>query len=167
MNNIKVNKIIPMNIIFPLKGDEVLLGIKTRKIAAGLRNGYGGKQEQGETMIQSCVNELYKESGLKAKPADFKKIAEAYFYIHKNNGTMTLNYCDVFSIEKWSGNPKSSEEVIDPQWFNIKELPLDRMMPDAKYWVPKILTGEQLRVTVHYDEDRKNILEEIQIEEIN
>lgn len=135
-------KTVPMNIIFPLRGEEVLLGIKTRKIGVGAYNGYGGKQEDGDTMIESCVKELEKEAGLKANPENFKKIAVIDFFVHKKDGSINLHKCDIFTVTKWIGEPQSTEEMANPKWFPIANLPFDRMMPDTESWVVQTLKGE-------------------------
>ncbi len=162
MEDIRVDKITPMNIIFPLRGDDVLLGIKTRKIGVGLFNGWGGKQEAHQTMLQSCVAEFKKESGLDSREQDFIKVAEVSFYIHKNDGRIVLNQCDIFFIERFTGTPQVTEEMREPTWFPKNKLPWSKMMIDAPFWVPQILAGERMRYQIHYDDDRKNILGSIQ-----
>ena len=137
-----IDKTIPMNIIFPIRGEEVLLAIKTRKIGVGMFNGYGGKLEAGETMLESCAKELQIESGLKANPEDFKKIAVIDFYVHKPDNTTVLHKCDIFTVEKWTGEPQSTEEMDNPTWFKISELPFSKMMPDTESWVNQVLTGK-------------------------
>ncbi|EIW71045.1 hypothetical protein TREMEDRAFT_59989 [Tremella mesenterica DSM 1558] len=54
------------SLVFPLdiKGRRVLLGRKKRGFGIGLWNGFGGKLDQGETMDQCVIRELYEECGL-------------------------------------------------------------------------------------------------------
>lgn len=161
MEQFELKKIVPMNIIFPIKGSKVLLAIKTRKIGIGLFNGYGGKQEADQTMLQSCVEELIKEAGLLATEKDFTKIAEVNFFIHKNDGTVVLNKCDIFTVSNFSGEPKESEEMIRPTWFDIEHIPHNKMMEDAAFWVQRVINGERLNVEVHYNEERTKIIRSI------
>ncbi len=41
-----------------VKDDEVMLGIKTKKIGAGCRNGYGGGIEPDELIKEAAIREL-------------------------------------------------------------------------------------------------------------
>lgn len=154
MEDIKFDKIVLMNIIFVLRGSKVLLAIKTRKIGVGLYNGYGGKKEEDQTMAESCADELFTEGKLKANPEDFTQIGVVNFFIHKNDGTIVLNKCDIFTVVRFSGEPQESEEMIRPTWFEINDLPLRRMMHDADFWVPRMLKGERIEVEIHLDESR-------------
>lgn len=165
MRDIKVDKIVPMNIIFPLRGEgenqEVLLGIKTRKIGVGLFNGYGGKVDEGDTMTESAAKELEKESGLSCRPEDFVKVAVVDFYIHKDDGRIVLNQCDIFLISKFEGTAEKTVEMENPTWFPINELPLGKMMIDASNWIPHILHGNKIYVQIHYNENRTEILKPV------
>jgi hypothetical protein len=170
MEDIKADKVVPMNIIFPLRGEgakrEVLLGIKTRKIGVGLFNGYGGKVEGADTMTQSAAKELLKESGLGANPADFEKVAVVDFYIHKNDDTIVLNKCDIFFITKFVGEPKATAEMKNPTWYLVSDLPLQQMMPDARFWIPLILNGDRIHVQIQYNEERTKIVGAIHSEQL-
>ena len=171
MEEIKVARTVLMNIIFPLRGEgenqQVLLGIKTRKIGVGLYNGFGGKVELGETMFVSAANEFSKEAGVTALPESFVKVAEGNFYTHKNDGGVTLFKCDILFISEFKGEPKDSEEMENLQWFTFSDLPLAHMMPGDRFWIPKVLRGENIRVTVHYNEDRTKLLQNAFIEHID
>lgn len=167
MEDVKVSKIVPMNIIFPIRGDKVLLGIKTRKIGIGKFNGWGGKVESGETIYEAAARELLKESGLKAKPHDFKKIAEVYFYIHKEDKNVNLNYCDIFLVENFTGEPHDTEEMVNPTWFPIQGIPTSKMMIDADLWIPSTLNGNRLIWKIHLNHDRTKILGTISSERLN
>ncbi len=158
MEDIKVDKVVPMNIIFPLRGSKVLLATKTRKIGINCLNGYGGKQEDGQTMTESCAEELFKESNLRALPQDFNQIGVVNFFIHKKDGRIVLNKCDIFTVTNFSGEPTESEEMTTPTWFEINKIPLNRMMIDAVFWVKRMLNGERIEVEIHLDENRKQIL---------
>ena len=47
---------------FPVQTGRVLLGLKMRKIGAGLWNGYGGEIEAGETPEEATCRELLQEA---------------------------------------------------------------------------------------------------------
>lgn len=56
-----------LNLVFCLRENRhVLLGMKKRGFGKGKWNGFGGKVEQGETMVESAVRELKEEAGITA-----------------------------------------------------------------------------------------------------
>ena len=56
-----------LNLIFILRDRQVLLGLKKRGFGKGKWNGFGGKVEVEETMLESVLRELEEESGLTAE----------------------------------------------------------------------------------------------------
>lgn len=149
------------NIIFVLADDKVLLGIKTRKIGVGKRNGYGGGVETGQTMEESAAAELLAEASLISEPKDFKKIGVVDFYNHFDDGTAKLVKCEILTLTKWSGTPKSSPEMLDPQWFPIDHLPFDDMMVADRDWVTKFLYGEVNYAEVHQTDHQTRLLQPV------
>ena len=51
---------------------RLLLGLKKTGFGAGNYNGYGGKIEKGETMINCAIRELEEESGSKLSAEDLR-----------------------------------------------------------------------------------------------
>jgi hypothetical protein len=49
---------------------------------------------------------------------------------------------DVFICDIWRNDPKESEECGVPQWYSTEELPFDRMLPDASYWMKRVLSRQ-------------------------
>ncbi|HMS91425.1 MAG TPA: NUDIX domain-containing protein, partial [Candidatus Absconditabacterales bacterium] len=49
--------------VFNSKG-QILLGMKKRGFGMGNRNGFGGKNHEGETIIQTALRELSEEAGI-------------------------------------------------------------------------------------------------------
>jgi 8-oxo-dGTP diphosphatase/2-hydroxy-dATP diphosphatase len=49
---------------FVVIGDKILLGMKKRGIGEGMWNGFGGKPEPGETILQAAYRELKEECGI-------------------------------------------------------------------------------------------------------
>eukprot|EP00729_Bicosta_minor_P028396 gene28396-12164_t len=47
-----------------LETSRILLGMKKRGFGAGKWNGFGGKVEVGETIVEGAVREMQEESGL-------------------------------------------------------------------------------------------------------
>ena len=61
------------------KNDEVLLAMKKRGFGEGKYNGIGGKVEDGETVKDAAVRELYEEVGVHTN--EMEKIAEITFLV--------------------------------------------------------------------------------------
>jgi len=129
---------------FLIKNDEeILLAMKKRGFGQGKWNGIGGKLDlnQGDKDIfDAALREMKEESGVAVK--DMEKVAILNFYFpYQKRWDQEVH---VFVSRNWEGEPKESEE-IKPRWFKLKEIPFDKMWPDDKFWLPKILKGEKLR----------------------
>ena len=57
----------------------------------------------------------------------------------------------VFVARAWSGQLVASDE-LDPVWFPVAELPLDRMWDVYQYWLPRVLGGESLNAEFVFDD---------------
>ena len=62
----------------------------------------------------------------------------------------------VFTTADWTGEAVETPEIT-PQWFDVTDLPLDRMWDDAKRWLPQILAGERLGALFTYAEDCETV----------
>lgn len=64
-----------------------------------------------------------------------------------------VNYpCHVFMADKWTGEPVESDEM-KPMWFNVNNLPYDKMFSDDKLWINRVLAGEMLECKFKFDDD--------------
>lgn len=153
---------------FPIKGDEVLLGRKMKKIGAGCRNGYGGGIEDGETSRRSIIRELETESGgVKALPNALDKVAEIYFRNTKTDGDTFTCKVHVYFLYRWEGDFQSTDEVSDPTWFKKQELPLDEMMPADREWLPIVLSGRKIIGKASYGPFQQSLLEPVKIQYVD
>lgn len=154
-------------VCLPVKGREVLLAMKTRKIGMGCWNGYGGGVEDGETLIECAIRELEEESGLKAKQEDFEKVAIAEFHNEKSDGTVFVSKVHFYLLKKWEGEPEEFEVMITPTFFDINNLPFDKMMPADKEFFPLILNGKKVLVESYYSPFQKELKREVKITEVD
>jgi|FLOH01.1.fsa_nt_gi 8-oxo-dGTP diphosphatase / 2-hydroxy-dATP diphosphatase len=143
------------------KDKKVLLGLKKRGFAEGVWNGYGGKVDFDETIEEAVIREMKEESTVVIK--EFEKFAELDFiFKEKTDWNQRVH---VFIADKWSGNPVETEEMT-PQWFNINDLPKDKMWSDDVYWVPLVFDRKKVKATFYFADDNKTIekheLEEVQ-----
>jgi len=49
----------------------------------------------------------------------------------------------------------SETESIKPMWFDIGEIPWERMWADNEYWLPKVLSGQRVDAIFLYSGDNK------------
>ncbi|XP_076244156.1 oxidized purine nucleoside triphosphate hydrolase [Calliopsis andreniformis] len=124
------------SLVFIRKTTEILLGLKKRGFGEGKWNGFGGKVESGETIVQGAIRELKEECGLLAK--DLKKVGILEFEFEGNKVLLEVH---VFETYKYSGKVTESEEMR-PKWYNLKDIPFKQMWPDDEYWFPYMLRGE-------------------------
>lgn len=139
-------------IVFPVKGNTVLLGMKKRGFGAGWWNGFGGKLEPGESFEDSAKRETMEEVGLRLlalEPAAF-----LVFYFEGKPEIANV----VYVSGKFSGKPRETEEMR-PQWFTFTSIPFDDMWPDDRYWVPQALdpTVPPLYMSLYLTKDNEFI----------
>lgn len=154
-------------VCYPIRGDEVLLARKMKKIGAGCWNGYGGGPENGESLPDTAVRELYEESGLIASASDIVKIAIMHFYNTKTDGTVFVAEVHFYTVALWSGEIRSTAEMSDPTWFRRTHLPLDEMMPADRVFLPIALGGKKLIGSAHYGLFQKELKGEVVIREVS
>jgi len=149
-----------------VKNDQVLLGLKMKKIGAGCRNGYGGGIEEGETSIQAAIRELKEETGIVAFPEFFKKVAIIDFNNLKSDGESFVCRVHFFIVSDWIGEAVPTDEMTVPIFFKINNLPFDQMMPADKIFFPLILKGKKIIGRAKYSPFQKELLEDMIIQEV-
>ncbi len=131
-------------------GPEVLLGLKKTGFGSGRWVGLGGHVEEGEKPVAAAVREVEEESGLLVSADTLAHMAALTFLFPARPAWDQT--ADVYTTGVWQGEPAESEEVA-PRWFRHDQLPLDGMWDDARYWLPRVLAGEQVRLTVTFAGD--------------
>ena len=126
---------IKANLLYIIKKNKVLLIYKKKGHGKGLFNGIGGKIKKGEDIIQSIIREAKEEVNLKVKSLHF--CGNINFDDEKGRWQVY-----VFKSDDFEGNPKETDECI-PFWFDIKNVPYDKMWPDDKYWLPLLFKNKK------------------------
>jgi 8-oxo-dGTP pyrophosphatase MutT (NUDIX family) len=134
-NSITKHKI--LTLIFLLRNNQILLGLKKRGFGMGKWNGFGGKVERGESIYESAKRELIEECCL--TPTNLKFIGFITFKYDIEEKPLQVN---VFTSDSFEGEMKETEEM-KPQWFDISDLPYDQMWADDKYWYPLMFENKQ------------------------
>ncbi|KKQ35963.1 MAG: hypothetical protein US50_C0002G0023 [Candidatus Nomurabacteria bacterium GW2011_GWB1_37_5] len=152
-----------------IKDDDVILGLKTKKIGAGCWNGYGGGIEEGETPIKAAIRELEEEVGVTALPEHLEKMAIVDFHNTKSDGDTFVCRVHFFVVKEWNGEPKETNEMvmITPTTFNKNNLPFNKMMPADREFFPLILNGKKIIAKAKYGPFQKELLENVIIQEVD
>jgi len=141
-----------------LEGDKILLGMKKRGFGEGRWNGFGGKVRPNETNEEAMKRELLEEAGLCAlKLEDYGKIE---FEFENDPVKLELHF---YRITSYTGEAIETEEM-KPQWFNINEIPYDKMWPVDKHWLELFVKQKKFGGKVFYKD--KNTLLKAEIKEI-
>lgn len=152
---------------FLVKDDQVLLGMKTKKIGQGCWNGYGGGIEEEETSEQSILRELKEEAKIITSPNYLDKVAVIYFHNTKSDGNVFVCKVHVYLVHKWAGEPKATGEMASPTWFQKDELPLEKMMPADREWLPIVLSGKKIIAEAHYGPFQKVLLKTTELQYVD
>ena len=144
-------KIMTLCIIY--EHPRVLLAMKKRGFGEGRYNGYGGKLEEGETIEEAARREVKEEIGVEV--SELEKLGILQFSFQDNADKIF----DVhhFRVTQYSGEPRETEEM-KPEWFNVNNIPYERMWPDDKYWMPLFFQGKKFQGRCHF-KDKDTILE--------
>lgn len=149
----------PMCLCFILDGPigkptRVLLGHKKRGLGTGNIVGLGGHIDPGESAGRAAAREVTEESGLNVDEGGLRHRADVGFtFPARPSWDQTAA---VFVADDWHGNPVSTDEIT-PEWFALDALPLERMWDDAKYWLPRVLAGERLRIDIVFADDCRTV----------
>jgi len=126
------------------RGGEVLLGLKRHGFGTNLwQHTFAGKVEAGETILAAAGRELFEETGLTAQPEDLVKTALLEYEFVDSNIVPVIMQVHIYSAIRWEGTPVITEEIA-PKWFNVSDIPYERMWPDNKFWLERSLRAEQV-----------------------
>ena len=137
-----------------LHPNKILLGMKKRGFGHGKWNGFGGHPEKGETLVQATVREVKEECNLSVQMLEERGVLT----FHTQDDPHPT-FVHLFVATTWSGDPEESEEML-PQWYSLDDIPYGSMWADDKHWLPKIIKGEYVKGTFHFD-NKDNLLNHI------
>ena len=115
---------------------RILLGMKKIRFGRGKYNGFGGGIENGENPDESAIRETREETGIVIiNPI---KMGEILFQFPTKEPDHFVYF---FRAERFIGIPRETNEMR-PEWFNVTQIPYDKMWSDDIYWLPLLLEGK-------------------------
>ncbi len=142
------------------KEGRILLGMKKRGFGMGRWNGFGGKVEPGETIVDAAKREMLEECGVSIEKMEQVGVHE-FEFDSKQGDILEVH---VFRVDEFSGEPEETEEM-KPEWFAFADIPYDRMWPDDIHWLPLFLEGKKFRTKFLFGEGDVVLEQNIQIVE--
>jgi 8-oxo-dGTP diphosphatase len=132
-------------LVFYLKEGKVLLVKKSSEasISTGMWSGYGGEIMAGESPKRAAVRETEEGSGYKLIVYEENLIfrGKITFYINSN----LMWKIHLFVCEKFSGEPRKTDIMSDPTWFDLLQISSLNMMLGDKLFIPIILEGDIIK----------------------
>lgn len=106
-------------------------------------NGYGGKKDESDISIEdTAIRELKEESDADGNKEDLKYCGKVFFFwpdnLEKKTADMEVHF---YFLEKWRSQPKEGNEMGQPQFFDIENIPYHEMMNGDKLFMPKMFDG--------------------------
>lgn len=144
-------------------GDKVLFGVKKRGFGKSKLVGVGGKVDKGETVEEAAVRETQEEIGVKV--TEYQKVGELIFDNLVYKDKLECHKMHIFIGTAWEGEPVESDE-IDPTWFDVREIPYDKLWEDDQYWLPYVLVGDFVQGYFHFD-GKKNTIDNYWLEPVS
>ena len=147
-------KLLSLIFLLDTPARRVLLGMKKRGFGEGKINGFGGKLEEGETMAECASRELAEESGCCMPATCVQARGRLKFEMLNDSGmldkrtgriipTLKVYVYTAELADVASGTVTESDEML-PEWFDWDEVPLERMWPDDRFWLPTLLAGHDV-----------------------
>ncbi|KAK6539442.1 hypothetical protein TWF694_009666 [Orbilia ellipsospora] len=136
---LKTHKQYTLVIPLDLQRDRVLLGYKLRGFGQGKYNGFGGKVEQGESIVAAAIRELHEESGLLVREPDMIQRGALLLETVADNSSPILEI-HVFTVDKWEGTENATDEM-HPTWFSLSESLTPTSATPAPIPTPNVISG--------------------------
>jgi 8-oxo-dGTP diphosphatase len=135
--------------LFVNSHDEVLLAQRQKGgMGEDLWTGYGGKQEEGETIDVCMVREARTECGIEILRARRIGMLVSRFYI--DDVLHLITNITLFRIDEWAGDPHDSPEMANARWFSKHHLPIGQMFKADELWIPEVMNGSNVMVEASY-----------------
>ncbi len=136
------------NLGIVIKDGKILLCLKKRGFGMWLWNSAWWKIKDCEDMEECMIRELKEETNLDATNLELSWIL--YFYFPDNPDWD--NECHVFRINDFAWVAEETEEM-KPEWYNLDQIPYDKMWKDDIIWLPRIIAWEYIEYELYFDKE--------------
>lgn len=133
-----------LTLVFVKEPGKVLLGMKKRGFGQGRWNGFGGKVEKGETVVEGAKRELWEECGVTAN--SLTRVGLINFEFEKDPVLWEVH---IFKTSDYTGIPTETEEM-SPQWYSEDSVPFQQMWPDDHMWYPLMFQNKTFEAYFHF-----------------
>ncbi|MFT7615864.1 MAG: 8-oxo-dGTP pyrophosphatase MutT (NUDIX family) [Candidatus Woesearchaeota archaeon] len=141
---------------------SILLGYKKRGFGSGKYNGFGGKPESGESLLDCVIRETKEEVNITLDPKKLTVVAILYFYFEdKPEWNQQVH---VYKTNSYLGTPTESEEM-KPAEFPLNAIPYDKMWIDDIHWLPLVLEGGKVKGSFTFAKDGSILKKELTLVE--
>ena len=148
---------------FLIRGDEVLLAEKQKKLGAGFLNGFGGKVESTDVSVEAAnAREVEEENGVRV--TNFKNVGAVTFHNPSEDNELKDMIVHMFVATEWDGEPMETDEMKKIAWYVIAELDYSKFLAGDRLFLPLILGGKSVRGAIWYNDDWS--VRDSQIEEL-
>ncbi len=152
MTNKRSKQYTHATLCFLVKGDEVLLAEKQRKIGAGRLNGYGGRVEpQDKDLLATNQREVFEEIGVAVTSVN--KVGEITFHNPSDDGALKRMVVHIYTATEWDGEPIETDEMKKLGWYKIDKIDYDLFLSADRLFIPRILAGKHLKGKIEYNDD--------------
>ena len=138
---------------------EVLLALKSKVVGVGKRFGYGGKIKDGESATRCTVRETEEESGgITIEEKNLNPMAIIDFY--KDDMPFGNPFFRVlfYVCDTYRGKASSTDEMKDPEWFSVDNLPFHEMKAGDELVVPFILHGQMRKGWIRFNGETEELI---------
>ncbi|KAG2183030.1 hypothetical protein INT44_006011 [Umbelopsis vinacea] len=154
MSTITGKKQLTLIFVLDESNKKILLGMKKRGFGHGKFNGFGGKVEKDETILEGAHRELEEEAFVTTP--ELHRVGLLLFTFENDPKALEVH---VFKTNTYNGEPKESEEMR-PEWFSYDAIPYDTMWYDDQYWLPIMLQDKHFIGRFDFKEDQTTIINE-------
>ena len=138
----------------------LLLAVKKKSdsgfdVAVEKVNSAGWKKEAQETITECALRELQQEFGIITSASSLVEAGIVRF--HFETKKEWDNECHVYKIMNYAGKYKDSDEMKELQYFDVNDLPWNKMRESDKTWLPKMLKWEMLNEDFYHSDEGKVI----------
>ena len=129
-----VVKQLTLVLLYCEKQGKILLAMKKRGFGEGKYNGFGGKVEPGETILEGALRE-FREECRASVPADKLVRRGVLTFVFRGSHKVMQVHLFTGSPDAMVGEAQETEEMR-PEWFSLDAVPFERMWADDRFCFP-------------------------------